>query len=43
MSKNKKGVLLIVSGDIKKIENLSNKTSEVLDVTHSLQDALESE
>ena len=38
-----KGDLLIVSGDIKKIENLSNKTSEVIDAAHSLQDALESE
>ena len=38
-----KGDLLIVSGDIKKIEDLSNKTSEVLDLTRSLQDALESE
>ena len=38
-----KGDLLIISGDIKKIETLSNKTSEVLDLTRSLQDALESE
>ena len=38
-----KGDLLIISGDIKKIEDLSNKTSEVLDLTRSLQDALESE
>lgn len=39
----KKGDILIVAGDCYKLETLSNKTSEVIDVSHSLQDALKSE
>ena len=38
-----KGDVLIVAGESNKLELLSNKTSEVLDVSHSLQDALISE
>lgn len=38
-----KGDILIVAGESNKLELLSNKTSEVLDVSHSLQDALISE
>ena len=38
-----KGDILIVAGECNKLEALSNKTSEVIDVKHSLQDALESE
>lgn len=37
-----KGDILIVAGESSKLELLSNKTSEVLDVNHSLQDALNS-
>ena len=35
--------ILIVAGECNKLEALSNKTSEVIDVKHSLHDALESE
>lgn len=38
-----KGDILIVAGESSKLELLSNKTSEVLDVNHSLQDALNSD
>ena len=38
-----KGDILIVAGESNKLELLSNKTSEVLDASHSLQDALISE
>jgi len=38
-----KGDILIVAGETEKLENLSNKTSEVIDVKHTLQDALQSE
>ena len=33
--------VLIVAGELNKLENLSNKASEVIDVGHALQDALE--
>ena len=39
----KTGDILIVAGEINKLESLSNKTSEVLDVNQSFQDALQSE
>lgn len=35
------GDILIVAGEVTKLENLSNKASEVIDASHSLQDALE--
>ena len=35
------GDILIVAGEENKLENLSNKASEVIDASHSLQDALE--
>lgn len=35
------GDILIVAGELNKLENLSNKASEVIDASHSLQDALE--
>ncbi len=35
------GDILIVAGQVNKLENLSNKASEVIDASHSLQDALE--
>ena len=35
------GDILIVAGEVSKLENLSNKASEVIDANHSLQDALE--
>lgn len=38
-----KGDILIVAGDCNKLEALSYKTTEVLDVAESLQDALKSE
>lgn len=38
-----KGDMLIVAGECNKLEELSNKTSEVIDVKNSLQDILESE
>lgn len=36
----KKGDILVVAGEVAKLESLSNKASEVIDVNHSLQDAL---
>lgn len=35
-----KGDILVVAGEVAKLESLSNKASEVIDVNHSLQDAL---
>ena len=35
-----KGDILIVAGECNKLEELSNKTSEVIDASHTLQDAL---
>ena len=39
----KKGDILILAGEEDKLESLSNKTSDVIDVASSLQDAFESE
>ena len=35
-----KGDILVVAGEVSKLESLSNKASEVIDANHSLQDAL---
>lgn len=35
-----KGDILVVAGEVSKLESLANRSSEVIDVNHSLQDAL---
>lgn len=35
-----KGDILVVAGEVTKLENLANRSSEVIDANHSLQDAL---
>ena len=35
------GDILVVAGEVNKLESLSNRASEVIDASHSLQDALE--
>ena len=35
-----KGDILVVAGEVTKLESLANRSSEVIDVSHSLQDAL---